>query len=214
MITSLIGKKLKQRQMMSENGKLLPVTDMLIGPCTVVQVKTHEKDGYSAVQLGFGTKKERSITKPLQGHMIKTGKAEKLFSRFLKEIRMPTVDTDEKLTPGSVIHLSDVFEVGNDVMVTGTSKGKGFAGVVKRHGFAGGPKTHGQSDRHRAPGSIGSGTTPGRVYKGKRMAGRMGGERVTIKGLSIVALDTERNIVTVKGLVPGHKGSLVFVSKE
>lgn len=173
-----------------------------LGPNSVTQVKSKEKDGYSALQIGFGEKK--SVRKPQIGHLKKAGVEKKV--RWLREIR-----DEATMEPGTEITLGQVFHIGDAVKVTGSSKGRGFAGGIKRHGFHGGPKTHGQSDRHRAPGSIGSGTTPGRVLKGKRMAGHMGVERVSYKGLEVVGVDKEENILTVKGGVPGSIGSLVMV---
>lgn len=194
-------------------GRRVGATVIEIFPNTVTQVKTKDgKDGYDAVQLGFGTKK--SVKKPQIGHAKKAGVDKKI--RWFREIRQQTTDNSgqlEELKPGQEIQVGQVFSVGDEVKVTGTSKGKGFAGGMKRHGFHGGPKTHGQSDRWRAPGSIGSGTTPGRVLKGKKMAGHMGVETVTVRGLEIVALDKNNNLLTVKGAVPGFLGSLLTITK-
>jgi len=190
-------------------GTRVPVTYIKAGPCVVTQVKRQDKDGYWAVQLGFGERKIKNTTKPLQGHLkgaIKDNKA----PRFLREVKL---DKEPEFKMGDVISAADIFKVGDALAVTGTSKGKGFAGVVKRWGFAGGPKTHGQSDRLRAPGSIGQGTTPGRVYKGKKMAGRMGGERITVKNLIVVSLEPEKSELTVSGPVPGTPGSLLILKK-
>ena len=159
------------------------------------------------VQLGFGTKKY--ISKPLQGHIQKAGIQEK--PRFLRQIQVSEIG-DAK--PGQEVHAEEVFLAGDKVKVIGISKGKGFAGVMKRHGFHGGPATHGQSDRARAPGSIGQTTTPGRVYRGKRMAGRMGGDRVTVGGLSVVSVDKEHQTMTIKGLVPGGTNGILIIQKE
>lgn len=179
----------------------------------VTQIKTKSgNDGYDAVQLGMGSKK--SVRKPQIGHAKKAGVENKV--RWFREVR-----TDERnpstslgtIKPGQEIQVGQVFSVGDAVKVTGTSKGRGFAGGMKRHGFHGGPKTHGQSDRARAPGSIGSGTTPGRVLKGKKMAGHMGVEKSSVRGLEVVALDKKNNLLTVKGAVPGFSGSLLTVTK-
>lgn len=190
-------------------GYRIPVTKVLAGPCVVTQVKKTEKDGYWAVQLGFGSRKIKNISKALQGH-LKGAITENKAPRFLVEVRF---SEEPKYNVGDRVLASDIFGVGDVVSVVGTSKGKGFAGGVKRHHFAGGPRTHGQSDRERAPGSIGQGTTPGRVYKGKRMAGRMGGERVTVKNLHIVSINPETNELLVSGAIPGIKGSLVVINK-
>ena len=187
-------------------GYRIPVTKILAGPCVVTQVKSQDKDGYWAVQLGFGERKIKNITKPLQGHL----KAAKTAARFLSEVRL---EKEAEVKVGSRLTVSDLFKVGDIISVKGTSKGKGFAGVVKRWHFAGGPKTHGQSDRQRAPGSIGSTTTPGRVYKGKHMAGRMGGDTVTVKNLHVVSLNPDKNELLVSGPVPGRTGSLVMVKR-
>lgn len=213
MLRGLIGKKLVQTQAFTEGGKRIPVTRLTIGPCRVTQLKTEEKDGYWAVQLGFESRSIKRTPKPLVGHLQKTGQGTDL-PRFLREIRLDA-DTfkDAALKVGDVITADQVFHVGDVVDVTGISKAKGFAGVVKRHGFAGGPRTHGQSDRERAPGSIGQTTTPGRVYKGKRMAGRMGGKTRTIQGLTVVNIDPETNTLEIKGLIPGSRGIPVLVQK-
>ena len=187
----------------------MPVTYVKAGPCVVTQIKKQDKDGYWAVQLGFGEKKIKNVTKPLQGHLrgaIKDNKA----PRFLREVKL---DKEPEFKVGEAILASDIFQIGDVVAVTGTSKGKGFAGVVKRWHFAGGPKTHGQSDRQRAPGSIGQTTTPGRVFKGKKMSGRMGGETVTIKNLIVVSVESERNQLAVSGPVPGSFGGLLILTK-
>lgn len=204
MVTGLIAKKLDQTQGWLLDGTRVPITRLLLTPNIVTQVKITDKDGYSAVQLGFGIRKHTN--KPLNGHFKKAGL--KQTPRFLREIR---VESLENILPSAEIKAVDVFEPGDTVDITGVSKGKGFAGVVKRHHFAGGPRTHGQSDRERAPGSIGQSTTPGRVYKGKRMAGRMGNERVTTKNLEV--LDIVNNEVYIKGLVPGPRGGIVILKK-
>lgn len=187
----------------------VPVTIVSVTPNTVIQVITENKNGYFGVQLGFGEKRTKNITKPLLGH-LKAAKDQKVAARFLREVRVES-EPDEKV--GDQIKASDIFSVGDVVAVTGVSKGKGFAGGVKRHGFHGGPKTHGQSDRHRAPGSIGQGTSPGRVWKGKRMAGRMGSDTVTVKNLKVIAVDSEKNELHLSGPVPGTRKSLLIVKR-
>src|SRR5207248_9800014 len=182
-------------QVFEPDGSAVPVTVIEALPCTVVQVKTKENDGYEAVQVGFGTRKR--VNSPLKGHMRKLGQF-----RYLRELR---VDDIGEWEVGKKVGC-EIFEPGDIVDVSGASKGHGFAGVMKRHGFHGGPKTHGQSDRARAPGSIGPGTSPGRVLKGTRMAGRMGNDRVTIKALEVIQADPERNLLVVKGSVPGPNG--------
>lgn len=200
----ILGKKVGMTQVFDETGEAVPVTVIEAGPCYVTQVKTEETDGYNAIQIGFERVDERKVKKPQLGHLNK-GQLPPL--RYLREFR--TDDADE-FEIGQEIDAS-FFSDGQKVDVTGISKGRGFAGVVKRHGFRGGPKTHGQSDRHRAPGSIGSSATPSRVFKGMRMAGRMGGERVTIQNLEVVRVDVDRNVLLIKGSVPGAKGGLVVV---
>ncbi len=199
----IIGKKLGMTQIFREDGKAEAVTAVEAGPCTVVQIKTSEKEGYNAVQLGFGEAKK--LTSPEKGHLKELGNF-----KYVREFR---VDDTGAVEVGDKVDVSQ-FSEGDLVDVTGMSKSKGFAGVVKRHGFAGGPKTHGQSDRHRAPGSIGSSATPGRVLKGTRMAGRMGNDRVTVRGLEICGADTERNLLLVKGAVPGYKNGLLLIKKS
>lgn len=194
-------------------GRRVGATVVEITPNVVAQVKTKEgSDGYDAIQLGFGTKK--SVKKPQIGHAKKAGVDRKI--RWLREIRTEANVSEARadaLKPGQEITIGKVFSVGDEVKVTGTSKGRGFAGGMKRHGFHGGPKTHGQSDRSRAPGSIGSGTTPGRVLKGKKMAGHMGVGAVSVRGLEVTAVDKESNLLTLKGAVPGFPGALVMVQK-
>lgn len=199
MLNKFFGFKIGQTQKYTESGERIPVTMVKAEPMTVV----------SSRQLGFGIKKH--INKPLSGVLKKAGVEKNL--RFLREIRPPFAKASGGEEAGNEIKITDVFKNGDKVSVTGTSKGKGFAGVVKRHGFHGGPRTHGQSDRERAPGSIGQTTTPGRVYKGKRMAGKMGNERVTVKGLEVFNIDSEKNILYIKGLVPGNKGGVVEILK-
>jgi large subunit ribosomal protein L3 len=202
----IIGKKVGMTQVFDDRGEVIPVTVIEAGPCYVAQIKTVERDGYTAVQLGFDETKSKRLTKPQLQHLQKSNLPA---LRHLRELRVQEEDLADFEEGGKVT--VDVFEVGEYVDVTGTTKGKGFAGVVKRHGFSGGPKTHGQSDRLRAPGSIGACTTPGRVFKGMRMAGRMGGERVTIQGLKVELVDPERNLLAVRGAVPGAKNGLVLI---
>jgi len=184
----------------------IPVTTIAVGPCRVMRVR--DMGTFTNVQIAYGIAKHS--TKPISGHIKKAGVTQK--PRFLKDVR--TERDDNEIKPGTVISVSDVFSAGDAIRVTGVSKGKGFEGVVKRHGFAGGPRTHGQSDKERAPGSIGQTTTPGRVYKGKRMAGRMGGNQVTVIGLRVFAVDSQKNQLIIKGLVPGSRGGLLLVQKE
>jgi len=205
MLTAILGSKIKQTQSFNEAGKRIPVTVVSVGPCWITA--TSAPEGKMWVQLGFGTQKH--ISKPLAGLMKKAGITEK--PRFLRQV---DIDDMGDLKPGQEIHAEELFTAGDTIRVIGTSKGKGFAGVMKRHGFHGGPATHGQSDRARSPGSIGATTTPGRVYKGKRMAGRMGGDRKTVIGLSVVGFDKEQNTMTIKGLIPGGKNALVIIQKE
>lgn len=189
-------------QAFSENRRV-PVTVVKAGPCVVVQVK----DG--AVQLGFGEKKMKKVTKPMRGHLKGAVKGE-MAPRWLCEVPLSEGEEHKK---GDMINVSQIFSEGDIVSVTGVSKGKGFAGGMKRWGFAGGPRTHGQSDRQRAPGSIGQGTNPGRVRKGKKMAGRMGGERVMVRNLKVMAVDETKNELVLAGPVPGAKGGLLMITK-
>lgn len=201
MIEGLLGYKLGMTRVFREDGTVVPVTVIQAGPCWVVQVRTPERDGYSAVQLGFDTKKR--VNKPMRGHLKGLGNL-----RHLREFKL--LDGAERVTVGQRVDVT-LFKPGDLVDVTGTSKGRGFAGVVKRHGFAGGPKTHGQSDRWRAPGSIGANTDPGRVIKGLRMAGHMGHQRVTVQNLEVIRVDPERNLLFVKGAVPGPRKGLLLI---
>jgi large subunit ribosomal protein L3 len=202
MAEAIYGRKLGMTQVFSSAGEARGVTVVEAGPCVVVQIKTKERDGYDAIQLGFGQRK--SLTKPMRGHVKQLGNF-----RFLREVR---VDDPNEYEIGQSLG-ADVFEEGDIVNVVGTSKGKGFAGGVKRYHFHGGPKTHGQSDRHRAPGSIGSGTTPGRVRKGLRMAGHMGDERVTVKNLRVFQANPDRGVLLIEGSVPGGLNGVVRVTK-
>ena len=203
MIEGLLGRKIGMTQIFDQKGEAIPVTVVELGPCVVTQVKTRENDGYEAVQLGFGPVKAKSLTKPEQGHQRKSGR----LSRFIREFSADDVTAYEI---GQELK-ADLFAAGEFIDVTGTSKGRGFAGVMKRHNFRGGPRTHGQSDRARAPGSIGAGTTPGHVFKGTRMAGRMGNKRVTVQNLTVVEVMADKNLILIRGSVPGAKNSLVMV---
>ncbi len=203
MIPGIIGRKLGMTQIFRGNGEAQAVTVIEAGPCAVIQVKTAAKEGYNAVQLGFGETKR--LKSPQRGHLKELGQF-----KYLREFR---VDDAEAIKVGDSVDVS-LFKEGDMVNVTGVSKSKGFAGVVKRHHFAGGPKTHGQSDRHRHPGSIGATTSPGRVFKGMRMAGRMGGERVTARHLEVFEADPERNLLLVKGAVPGGRNGLLLIRKS
>ena len=202
MLRAFVGKKIGMSQVFGGNGGVIPVTVIQAGPCAVTQIKTKETDGYEAVQLGFGEAKR--LSKPLAGHLKNSH-----MSRYLREVK---ADDVAEYQVGQRISV-DIFQPGELVDVIGRSKGRGFAGVVKRHGFSGGPRTHGQSDRNRAPGSIGAGTFPGRVFKGMRMAGHMGDERITVKNLEVIRVDLERNLLLVKGGVPGAPNSLVLIRK-
>ncbi len=202
MITTLFGFKKDQMRLFTDNGTQIVATKILVEPSIVTRIVTNNR-----YQLGIGQAKY--LPKPQEEQLKKAGVHKK--PRFFREIEAE--EDEQPLSLGSEIVISDVFQVGDMVTVTGVSKGKGFAGVVRRHGFAGGPKTHGQGDHWRAPGSIGSGTTPGRVYKGKRMAGRLGGETVTIKGLRVIAVDANNHTLTISGLIPGARGGVVKISK-
>jgi large subunit ribosomal protein L3 len=203
-VKGLLGTKLGMTQLWDENNRIVPVTVVQAGPCVVTQVRTPDTDGYSAVQLGFGAVKAKQLTKPSAGHFEKAAVTPR---KHLVEIR--TSDASE-YTLGQELS-ADVFTPGDVIDVTGVSKGKGTAGVMKRHGFAGLRASHGVHRKHRAPGSIGGCATPGRVFKGLRMAGRMGAERVTVQNLLIHAVDTERGLVLVRGAIPGNKGGLVVL---
>lgn len=200
----IIGKKVGMTQIFDDNGNVIPVTVIQAGPCFVTQVRSAEKDGYSAVQLGFGETKAQRLTKGQLGHLRRNNLPA---LRHLREFR---VRGDVDVVEGAEIK-ADVFNKGERVDVIGTSKGRGFAGTIKRHGFHRQPKTHGQSDRERAPGSVGATTTPGRTFKRQRMAGRMGNERVTAQNLEVVVVDVERNLLAVRGSVPGANGGIVVI---
>ena len=194
MVTGIIGKKIGMTQIFTEDGTVVPVTAIEAGPCTVTQIRNTEKEGYNSVQLGFGQAKR--LNSPEKGHLKKLGDF-----KHLREVRMDDISEVELGQKVTV----EIFEPGEKVDVVGISKGRGFAGVIKRHGFAGGPKTHGQKDRHRAPGSVGGGTDPGKTFKGQRMAGHMGNARVTVKKLEVVQANPDRNLLLVKGAVPGAR---------
>jgi large subunit ribosomal protein L3 len=204
MIQGMVGRKLGMTQVFDESGVVHPVTVIECGPNVVTQIRTQEKDGYEALQVGFGI--DKRLNKPEQGHR----KASGFMSQTLREVRADNVGEFEV---GQQIKV-DSFSAGDIVDVTGTSKGRGFQGGVKRHGFSGGPRTHGQSDRLRAPGSIGASATPGRVLKGMRMAGHMGHARVTIENLTVIRVDTERNLLLVQGSVPGPNSGIVIVRRS
>jgi large subunit ribosomal protein L3 len=203
-VKGLLGTKLGMTQVWDENNKLIPVTVVEITPNVVTQVRSDEVDGYTAVQIAYGQIDPRKVNKPKAGHFEKAGVTPR---RHLTEVR--TADAAE-YTPGQELAV-DIFEAGQYVDVVGTSKGKGFAGVMKRHNFKGVSSSHGSHRNHRKPGSIGASSTPSRVFKGMRMAGRMGGERVTVQGLKVHSVDLEKNIILVKGAVPGARGRIVFV---
>ncbi len=206
----ILGKKIGMTQIFTERGEAVPVTVIEAGPCWVTQVRTERRDGYTAVQLGFEEvdpkKASRKLTKAELGHLKNV--------RPLKHLREFRIDgNDGSYEVGAKVDVSQ-FAAGDKIDVTGTSKGKGFAGGMKRHNFRGGPKTHGQSDRQRSPGSIGSGTTPGRVLKGMRMAGHLGDDRVTVQNLEVVQVDPERNLLLVRGAVPGAKNGLLMIRQS
>jgi large subunit ribosomal protein L3 len=207
MIKGIIGKKLGMSQMFNENGDLVPVTLILIGPCYVVQKKFKDRDGYDALQLGFGEKKEKRVSKPDKGHQEKAGKG---FFYNLREVACDDVNTVEV---GREIKVSEVFAKGEDIKITGISKGKGFASVVRRHGFGGLPGSHGSLILNET-GSIGTNTSPGKVIKNKKMPGHLGNKQVTVKGLKVVDIQEEKNMIAIRGAVPGSKGQLVILRKQ
>ena len=202
MLQGFLGKKVGMSQVFLENGRVVPVTVIQAGPCFVTQVKTVETDGYEAVQIGFGA--DKRANKPTRGHMKDTQ-----VCRYLREVQVDDIGDYQVGDSVSV----EIFTPGEKVDIIARSKGKGFAGVIKRRGFDGGPRTHGQSDRARAPGSIGGGTTPGKVYKGLKMAGHMGNRRITAKGLEIIKVDTDRNLLMVKGGIPGSQMGVVQIRR-
>ena len=200
-MSGILGKKIGMTQIYRDNLEIA-VTAIEVGPCSVTQIKTAEKDKYNAIQIGFG--QSRKLSKAEKGHLKDNGSF-----RYLREIRTDNV-SDYQV--GQKIDAA-IFKAGDKVQVEGVSKGKGYAGGVKRHHFSGGPKSHGQSDRHRAPGSIGSTTTPGRVFKGLRMAGHMGAQKVSIRNLEVVEVDATKNVVLLKGAVPGARGGILLIEK-
>jgi large subunit ribosomal protein L3 len=203
----IVGKKIGMTRVFNQEGQAIAVTVIEAGPCPVVQVKTKEREGYDAIQLGFGEKRKKLFTQPLLGHFTRAKVEPK---RILKEMR---TENSDKFKTGQELKV-DLFSVGEKVSVTGISKGLGFQGVVRRYKFRGGPKTHGQSDRLRAPGSIGGSSYPSRVFKGQRMPGRMGGEKLTIKNLEVVGVDAEKNLLLLKGAVPGKRNSYLTIRKS
>ncbi|MCU0606350.1 MAG: 50S ribosomal protein L3 [Candidatus Edwardsbacteria bacterium] len=205
-MNGLIAKKIGMTTYFAEGNKAYPVTVLEAGPCVVTQVKSAAGDGYAAVQLGFGAKKEKSCTKAIKGHCAKAKASPQAVLREFK------VADPAAFQPGQVIK-SDIFAAGDMVKVTGSMKGRGNAGVVKRHGFHGGPGSHGQTDRLRHPGTNGAGSTPGRVYKGRRMAGHMGASTVTTRNLKVVLVDADKNLLLVRGAVPGAADGIVIIQK-
>ncbi len=201
----IIGKKLGQARIFNENGENIPVTVIEAGPCYITQVKTKKVDGYSSIQIGYKEEKDNRLNKPKLGHLKKAGKSLRILREFL-------ILDEKKYKTGDKITV-EIFGLGDKVNVTGTSKGKGFQGVMRRHGFHGGQATHGQSDRLRAPGSIGASSDPSRVWKGMKMPGHTGDEKVTIKNLDIVKIDKKENLLFVKGAVPGAKNCILKVIK-
>ncbi|XCI75692.1 MAG: 50S ribosomal protein L3 [Flavobacteriales bacterium] len=207
-MSGIIGKYIGMISLFDENGKNTPCSVIEAGPCAVLQIKTLEKDGYSSVQLGFDEKKEKNTSKALQGHFKKAGASPK------KKLVEFYGDFINDLKTGDQVKVDDLFNEGEFVDITGLSKGKGFQGVVKRHGFSGvGESTHGQHNRLRAPGSIGAGSDPSRVFKGTRMAGRMGGTNITIQNLRVLKVDLEKNLLIIKGSVPGPKNSYLIIRR-
>ncbi len=209
MMNTILGSKKETNQTFVE-GFRVSVTKVVAGPCVVTQIKNMDRDGYWSVQIGFGSRTLKNITKPVLGHLKGALKEEKRAPRFLREVRF---SEEPSLKVGDVVALSDIFKLGDVVTVTGTSKGKGFASGIKLHHFRGGPKTHGQSDRERAPGSVGQTTTPGRIYKGKRMAARMGSNTVTVSNLHVVSIDAEKNEMLISGQLPGNVDGLLVIKK-
>lgn len=203
MAVGILGTKLGMTQVFDEAGRAIPVTVVQAGPCTVTQIKTKETDGYTAIQVGYGQVKPKALNQPLLGHLAKSS------APSLRHLREYSLNNPREYDLGQEIK-ADIFTSGQIVDVIGTSIGRGFAGYQKRHNFGRGPMSHG-SKNHRAPGSIGAGTTPGRVYPGKKMAGRLGGKRVTVPQLTVVQVDSERNLLLIKGAVPGKPGALLNI---
>jgi large subunit ribosomal protein L3 len=206
-MNGILGKKLGMTSIFDETGQVIPCTVIEAGPCTVTQIKTKDRDGYQAVQLGFDQKPERLVNSPDRGRFAKAN------ARPVRLVREFRGDGTVELQPGQTVTVDKVFSKGDTVAVIGTSKGRGFQGVVKRHHFGGGFRTHGQSDRERAPGSIGSSSYPSRVFKGMRMAGRMGGGRVTVRNLKVVGVIADSNILLIKGSVPGAVNGYLEIHK-
>lgn len=207
MIKGILGKKLGMSQIFNENGEIVPVTLIQTGPCFVIQKKLKDRDGYDAIQLGFEPKMESRVNSPLKGHLNKAGKG------YFYHLREMKCDDMESIEVGQEIKASDIFEKGEKIKITGTSKGKGFAGVTRRHGFGGLPASHG-SLIHRATGSIGCSADPSKVIKGKRMPGQLGNKKVTTKGLEVVDVMADENVIAIKGAVPGAKGQVVVLKKQ
>ena len=203
MSIGILGKKLGMSQLFDDNGNAVPVTLIEAGPCRITQLKTQSLDGYKAIQIGYGVSKDKHLSKPEKGHLLKSGQ------ELLKHLKEYRVEETSSYEIGNEITVKD-FEVGQKVDICGNSMGRGFSGYQKRHGFSRGPMSHG-SKNHRAPGSTGAGTTPGRIYPGKRMAGRYGGKKITTKGLVVVKIDNQKNLLIVKGSVPGKPGSIVNI---
>jgi large subunit ribosomal protein L3 len=201
----IIGRKVGMTQIFTDKGKVIPVTVIEAGPCVVVQKKTTENDGYSSVQLGFQDVSEKRVSKPMKGHFDKAGVA---YKKVLKEFRLAASDS---MNVGDILK-ADTFEVGETVDVTGTSKGKGFSGVIKRWNHHRLKMTHGTGPVHRSVGSMGANTDPSRVMKGKKMAGQLGNEQVTIQNLNVVKIDAENNLIALKGAIPGPRGGIVFIA--
>lgn len=206
-MSGMLGKKIGMTRIFDETGNAVPVTVVKAGPCYITQLKTEETDGYSAVQVGFDEKKEKNTTQPILGHLSKAGAPP---VRILKEFPL---DVTEELKAGDVLN-ADYFEEGDVVKVTGLGKGRGFTGVIKRHNFSGGRGSHGQSSMQRAPGSVGQSSYPSKVFKGMKMAGRKGGNRVSIKGLQVMRVDAESNLLFIKGSVPGSRNSFIEIVKQ
>jgi len=204
MAKQILAEKIQMMELFDESGNVTPVTVVRVRPNIVTEIRSKDKDGYEALQVGFGSKKEKNITKPLKGHLKKSG----AFPKVIKEFKMPAGD----LKIGDKIEAA-VFNAGDEVEVRGRVKGRGFQGVVKRHGFKGGPRTHGQKHSEREPGSIGS-VWPQRVLKGKRMAGRMGGNMITVKNLKIVKIDPEVGLLYIKGALPGSRGTVIEIKSK
>lgn len=205
-MAGLLGKKIGMTRIYDDDGNVVPVSVVEAGPCYVTQIKTEENDGYEAIQLGFGQKKEKSMTKPILGHLKKSN------TPAIRKFKEFYFSDSKKMKLGDAITV-DIFTPGDFVKIKGLSKGKGFTGVVKRYGFKGGPKTHGQSDRLRAPGSLGQSSYPSRVFKGIKMAGHMGNEKVAITGLQVVKVDADNNLLFIKGAIPGARNNYLEIHK-